>query len=316
MFKVSIHLNFRFFKSSKRNKKESDKSPMFIIQAMQLTSSLTNVRTRSTIDNYQTALRSFSHYAGTAVTMNHINSHLIEGFQQWLIKQNVSQNTISCYMRSLRSIIYQLQPAAKSQHVFDNVYTGKMCTDKRSISPEDIVRLRQLILPPNSSLAFSRDIFLFCFYALGMPFVDVAFLQKKQINGDYIVYYRHKTGKRIKVKVEPPMWKIIHRYMCEDSNYVFPILTDTDDIKCYEAARSKYNRHLRKIGKLTGIECPLTSYVARHSWASIAYHSNIDLSVISKALGHTSPNTTLIYIREIDDNRIDRANRDLLARLM
>jgi integrase len=66
---------------------------------------------------------------------------------------------------------------------------------------------------------------------------------------------------------------------------------------------------------MAGLAHRLTSYVARHSWASMAYHANIDLSVISKALGHTSPNTTLTYIREIDDQRIDQANHLLLNQI-
>jgi integrase len=194
-----------------------------------------------------------------------------------------------------------------------------MRTDKRSIAIDDIARLRHILLPPSFPLAFSRDIFLFCFYALGMPFVDVAFLQKQQCKDGYIVYDRHKTGQRVRVRIEPLMQQIIDRYSREDSIYVFPILTASDRDareKEYESVRSRYNRHLRKLGEMMGLGRRLTSYVARHSWASIAYHANVDLSVISKALGHTSPNTTLTYIREIDDNRIDMANKELLDRLM
>ncbi len=82
----------------------------------------------------------------------------------------------------------------------------------------------------------------------------------------------------------------------------------------YESARSKYNRHLKEMGRMIGLRQSLTSYVARHSWASIAYHSNIDISVIAKALGHTSPHTTLTYISEIDDSRIDTANEHILGK--
>ena len=319
MFKLSIHLSFRLFNSNKRNSKKGSISPQFITMATNLIQTLKGVRAKSTIDNYQTALRVFCRYVGTDVTMDTIDAYLLEGFQQWLLEHNVSQNTASCYMRSLRALLYQLSPTMRHQPLFDHVYTGKMRTDKRSVPVEDISRLRQIILPPQSSLAFSRDIFLFSFYALGMPFVDVAFLQKRQIKDGYIVYHRHKTGQRIRVRIEPPMQQIICRYSKPDSSYVFPILTASDKeavMREYEMARSRYNRHLRKLGELAGVERRLTSYVARHSWASTAYHANVDLSVISKALGHSSPNMTLTYIREIDDNRIDMANKELLQRLM
>ena len=84
-------------------------------------------------------------------------------------------------------------------------------------------------------------------------------------------------------------------------------------MKEYETARNRYNRHLRQISKIAGLRRSLTSYVARHSWASMAYSNNVDLAVISKALGHSNTETTMVYIREIDDNRIDMANRKLLG---
>lgn len=286
--------------------------------ATQLISQLQTGKSKSTIDNYRTALRSFCHFAGTGVLMEQIDSPLMERYQQWLHEQHVTPNTISCYMRSLRSLLYRLKPSLKQQSLFDTVYTGKAHTDKRSIPFADIVRIRGLSLSPASPLAFSRDLFLFSFYALGMPFVDIAFLQWKQIVNDHIVYYRHKTGQRIRLKIEQPMRETLLRYGQRESSFVFPILSgrpQEDMIHEYENARSRYNRHLRKIGELIGLTHHLTSYVARHTWASAAYHANIDLSVISKALGHTSPNTTLTYIREIDDERIDQANHLLLNQI-
>lgn len=319
MFKFSISLKFRLYDNDKQNKKKGCVSPQFFPSATQLVQSLTGLRAKSTINNYQTALRVFGRYAGTEVVISAVDAHLLEGFQQWLMERHVSPNTISYYMRSIRSLLYQMQPSCRHQDLFDNIYTGKMRTDKRSIAIDEIARLRHILLPPSSPLAFSRDIFLFSFYALGMPFVDVAFLQKQQCKDGYIVYDRHKTGQRVRVRIEPLMQQIIDRYSREDSIYVFPILTASDRDareKEYESVRSRYNQHLRKLGEMMGLGRRLTSYVARHSWASIAYHANVDLSVISKDLGHTSPNTTLTYIREIDDNRIDMANKELLDRLM
>ena len=313
MFKFSIHLSLRLFRSNKRSNNVVTHN--FLEKATETILSLEGIRAKSTIDNYQTAMRSFCQYVGGNITLESIDARLIEGYQQWLQENQITQNTISCYMRSLRSLLNQVSPSLRRQPLFDHVFTGKKHTDKRSIPLTDIVRLQQLQLPRSSSLAFSRDIFLFSFYALGMPFVDIAFLQKRQVKDGYIVYHRHKTGQRIRVKIEQPMLQILHRYAHENSPYVFPILLDNQDthiMKEYENARTRYNRHLRKIGSMAGIRRKLTSYVARHSWASTAYHSNVDLSVISKALGHTSPNTTLTYIREIDDNRIDTANYHLL----
>ena len=319
MFKISIQFSCDWLKSFQPKIHKSTMTKLtFTDVATQLISQLQTGKSKSTIDNYRTALRSFCHFSGGRVLMEQIDSPLMERYQQWLHEQHVTPNTISCYMRSLRSLLYRLKPSLKQQSLFDTVYTGKAHTDKRSIPFADIVRIRGLSLSPASPLAFSRDLFLFSFYALGMPFVDIAFLLKSQIHNDHIIYYRHKTGQRICIKLETPIEQIIHRYIRKDSPYVFPILsagTQADVFRDYENARSRYNRHLRKIGEMAGLAHRLTSYVARHTWASAAYHANIDLSVISKALGHTSPNTTLTYIREIDDERIDQANHLLLNQI-
>lgn len=319
MFKISIQFSCDWLKSFQPKTHKSTMTKLtFTDVATQLISQLETGKSKSTVDNYRTALRSFCHFAGTGVLIEQIDVPLMEHYQQWLHEQHVTPNTISCYMRSLRSLLYRLKPSLKQQSLFDTIYTGKAHTDKRSIPFADIVRIRGLSLSPASPLAFSRDLFLFSFYALGMPFVDIAFLLKSQIHNDHIIYYRHKTGQRICIKLESPIEQIIHRYIRKDSPYVFPILsagTHADVFRDYENARSRYNRHLRKIGEMAGLAQRLTSYVARHSWASMAYHANIDLSVISKALGHTSPNTTLTYIREIDDQRIDQANHLLLNQI-
>ena len=108
MFKLSIQLSFSLFKKNKRNiVKESQKFLPLAIETIQM---LAGVRAKSTIDNYQTALRSFCQYTGADLSVGCIDSHLIEGYQQWLLDNHVIHNTISCYMRSLRSLLHQNIP--------------------------------------------------------------------------------------------------------------------------------------------------------------------------------------------------------------
>lgn len=318
MIKLSIHFTFSLFGRNRQTRKSKGKLD-FCQAALNSIESLVGIRAKSTIDNYQTALRSFSSYTKRPLAIEDISPQLMEGYQRWLTEKGISLNTISCYMRSLRSLINKIQPEADSQRLFNNVFTGKERTEKRSLSIEDVSRLRQLTLPSQSSLSFARDLFLFSFYALGMPFVDIAHLRETQIKNGYIDYRRHKTGQRVCVKLEPPMLRIINRYHVAGSPYVFPILNDGDGMgmgKGYEAGRARYNHHLRHLGKLANVQRKLTSYVARHTWASTAYHSNVSLPVISKALGHSSPNTTQVYLQAIDDHSIEAANRMLIAHLM
>lgn len=270
--------------------------------------------------NYQTALNSLTRYFNNKkVSFKDITESRMLSYQEWLVLEDVGMNTISCYMRALRSIYNK---AVKSKltpqcYPFREVYTKIGETTKRAIPASCMQRLQSLRLRERSLEAFVRDLFLFCFYTRGMSFIDMAYLKKKQIQNGYIVYKRRKTHQEIRIKLEPCMLKIIDNYIpSSHSDYVFPILTSTDENRSDIQYRSKgcyYNRLLKELGRQAKIEIPLSFYVARHTWASLAFRQKVDLGVISKALGHTSLKTTLIYIKSIEnETAVNEANSGLI----
>ena len=271
--------------------------------------------------NYRTAIRSFrSFLQGHELMVRDVSPGLMADYAQWLRQRGTSMNTASCYLRSLRAIYNKVvkQYDLEDRKPFQDLFTGHTKTVKRSATDDDIKRLQAMILPKNSTLQLSRDIFLFSLYAQGMPFVDVAFLRKDQIRDGMIVYERHKTGQQIIVKIEGCMQEIIDRYSKADSDFVFPIITTHTPAQAYKQYQSSlrtYNRNLHKLEKVAGLKRSLTSYVVRHTWASIAYDTNIDLAVIASALGHTNTNTTRIYIRDINNRRLAEANKKVLGRI-
>ena len=297
---------------------ETSEGRGFVETAMDEAKRLKSSFSPSTISNYMTALRSFKEYLGGGdLKLSQIDRLTFKGYEQWLRQKNVCLNTVSCYMRSLRSLLKKIGDNLHTD-AFDTVYTGQAKTDKRAVDETDIARLRSLSLKPHSFACLVRDLFLFSFYALGMPFVDLAFLRKSQIADGQIVYHRHKTGQRVTVRLEPCMMEIIHRHQTGGSDYVFPLLHSTDSEEAYAEylqMLNRYNRTLKTLAKKAGVEARLTSYTPRHSWASVAYSNNVELPVISKALGHTNPQTTLIYIRQINDTRLDEANRHILRNI-
>jgi integrase len=216
-------------------------------------------------------------------------------------------------MRSLRSLLITYDETLRK--LFNNVYTGNSKTRKRSVSIDMLSRLNSLQLQKGSFLELARDIFLFSFYAMGMPFVDVAHLRWSQIHNDYLVYNRQKTGQQIRVAMESPMQTILFKHHKQAKGiFAFPLLLQGTDHE-YLVVLGRYNRALRRLEKIAGIDEHLTSYVIRHTWASTAFSENIDLPVISKALGHSNTQTTLIYISEIDDNRVADANRRMMQKI-
>lgn len=111
------------------------------------------------------------------------------------------------------------------------------------------------------------------------------------------------------------MESIIKKYEDKDPVYVFPILKSTNKNSPYVQYQKQlcyYNLSLKRLGRKAGLSRPLTSYVARHTWASIAFQTNVELQTISRAMGHTNPMTTLIYIKELDNHYLATANRKII----
>ena len=288
---------------------------------------------RSTADNYRTAVRSFVRFnGGRDIPLSALNADTVRAYERWLQDRGVCPNTSSCYMRSLRAIYNKAaaKRLVKDKALFKGVFTGNERTVKRSIGAEEMRRLVLSSFPPPcgggsgkeaapAPGASALDLFLFSFYAMGMPFTDLAHLRKRQVKDGVLTYRRCKTGRQVRVKLEKCMLEILGRYKAEGTDYLFPILYKVKDGRIcpvsYPCALNRYNRSLKQLARQAGIAVNLTSYVARHSWASIAYEQGVDLPVISKALGHTDTKTTLIYIEGIKDERLAEANRELLERI-
>ena len=317
MVTISIDANFSLGKMFGKNRKQQT----FTALAQEVITCEKRYKSNSTVENYLTALRSFAAFAGSSLLVGEVNQQLMEHYEQHLKSKGVCLNTISCYMRSLRTIYNKVATRERitvKEHPFATVFMGKTKTQKRSITNEDIRRIQQLVLPERSYLKQCQDTLLFSLYALGMPFVDIAYLQRSQISGGIILYYRHKTKQPVHIHIEPCIQEIIDRYYTPGSKYVFPFITSEDKMKAvrqYLTNLGRYNRTLKRIAAMAGVSANITSYTMRHTWATLAFRNNVDLPIISKALGHTNTSTTITYIREIDDAPIAEANRMLLEKL-
>ena len=157
--------------------------------------------------------------------MSQFSYPLLVDYQKWLSGKGVSSNAAAAYMRSLRALYNRAQKGKRQKDPLS------LCrdthrqheTEKRATTTEEIKRLSTLELV-DSHQNLCRDIFMFCFYAMGMPFVDAAHLKKGQIHGDVMEYRcQKKTGRLIKVKIESCMQEIIDRYSDPDNEYVFPV---------------------------------------------------------------------------------------------
>ncbi len=285
-----------------------------------------------TADAYRTVSRRIIRFNnGQDIALSCINANLIKAFETHLKSQGKLPNTISYYMRNLRSIynkaVKEKRIHARRDNPFAEVFTGVKKTNKRALSIEDVSKLYELdlhtrlkFLPSGSTehihisnLYFSWRLFFFCFHARGMCFVDMAYLKKSSIQNGMMRYYRKKTGQLIEVKVTREMQKIIDSFSTtvKRLEYVFPIIIDNkkDERTQYETAMRIQNRRLKELAQMAGVDQIITTHVARHSWATIGKQQNLPIWVISEGLGHTSEKVTYSYLASFDQSVLDKANK-------
>ena len=289
----------------------------FVSFTLNLIKELNQIGKHRTAETYMTTLNSFIRFRkGKDVLLEEVDSSLMMKYESYLKSTGICPNTTSYYMRNLRAIYNRAveKGLTVQRSPFKYVYTGIDKTVKRAIPLEEIRRLRELDLTRSPSLAYARDIFMFSFYTRGMSFIDMAFLRKKDLQNGILSYRRQKTGQQLFIKWEKCMQDILDKYPVNETEYLLPIITERNEDyrKQYTNELHRVNHLLKKIGKLLDLPIPLTMYVGRHSWASIAKSRNVPVSVISEGMGHDSENTTQIYLASLDTSVVDKANKKIL----
>ena len=246
-----------------------------------------------------------------------ITSELIRRYEFYLIEERkIRRNSSSFYIRILRAVFHKglAYYDLNLPNPFRSVYAGVDTTVKRAVDVNVITKLIKY-QSENEQLNFTKDAFLFCFLARGMAFIDFVKLQKSNCQNGRIIYRRSKTRRLLSIKVNTMMVEIINRYADPKSEYLFPVLkTPTFTQMAYEKALQHYNYHLRKLAEEIGVDS-LTSYVARHSWATQASRLHIPTRVISESMGHSNERVTAIYLASLDNHEIDMANKKVLDKI-
>lgn len=247
----------------------------------------------------------------------------LKNYETWLRKENIAENTIGIRFRTLRAI-YNLaieKNIAKPEYYpFKTYKVSKLhqATAKRAITKEAIVAIMNY--PIDSKYKYKRlavDLFAFSYLMGGINFVDMAHLTRDNIIDSRLVYNRQKTGKLIKLPLQEKAVAIINFYYDEQRKYLFPILFDshkTDIQKRYRIhdVIADVNKHLKQIGKELHLPIELTTYVARHSFATVLKRAGVNTSLICESLGHSSEKVTQIYLDSFENSQIDEALKNLL----
>jgi len=185
---------------------------------------------------------------------------------------------------------------------------------KRALNLEQVNKIHNLDLTKCPHLVDHRNYFMFSFYSRGMNFTDMMVLEWGDIHGERIRYIRNKTKRPFSIKINPPLRAILEYYHENslDTKYIFPILLYNDLTPLQLDHRKKktlaqYNRGLKEIANLCGINQSLSSYVARHSYANCLKQKGVATDVIGESLGHANINVTQVYLKELGNEIVDDA---------
>jgi len=245
----------------------------------------------------------------------------LKRYETWGKEQNLSISTISTRLRHLRAVfnLALLEQAIKSEcYPFHAYKVSKLNskTTKRALTKADIRKVMEYQSnTPMECLAI--DLFTFSYLCAGINFIDMAKLKQSNIQENQLVYNREKTKKLIIVPLQEPAMRIIEKYNNGKSPFIFPILSNFHKSEVQVANRlhkvlAKINKHLKEIGVKLNLPIPLTTYVARHSFATVLKRAGVSTSIISESLGHSSERITQVYLDSFDKEQIDTAMKALL----
>lgn len=245
----------------------------------------------------------------------------LKRYETWLRKHGLSGNTIKGRFVDIRTM-YNIavdENLVKVEHYpFRKFKISKLQqeTAKRAITKEDVSRIMEY-KTKNKLVQFAIDIFTFSYIMGGINFVDIASLTKENIMDNRLVYIRQKTKKLIQLPLQDKAIELIEKYHDDDNPHLFPILlayhkTEQQRLNRVHKVIVNVNKRLKKIGKELELPITLTTYVARHSHATILKKAGVATSIISESLGHSSEKVTQIYLDSFGNEQMDDAMKNLL----
>ena len=275
---------------------------------------------------YKDSYNSLKKFTGNKldIPFSHIDTDFLKQYEKWIRESQCTDTTLSLYFRTLRSVYNKAIDAKhvkKADYPFTEFKISKfdISTEKRAMPKESIKQIMDLDLSNESNyMKLSQDLFVFSYLCGGINFTDMANLKSNNIINERLIYVRQKTHKKINVPLSVDALQIIEKYRHLSNGYIFPILnanTHITEVQKYNRRKKtlkSINYYLKKLSKMTGINVNLTTYVARHSFATVLKRSGVNVALISEALGHSDLATTQIYLDSFENEQIDAAMANLL----
>ena len=277
------------------------------------------------LNSYNT-LKKFNKGKILNYTFSHIDVTFLKKYEEWMRNKGNKDTTISYQFRTLRATFNRAIDAKivrKDKNPFTEYKLSHLNTKtmKRALSKNDIMKIINAKCSDKSELRkLTQDIFTFSYVCGGISFVDIANLTAQNIVEGRLIYQRQKTHGGINLQLSNKAMAIINKYASHqmEGKYLFPILHSKRHITPMQKSNRihkvchQINQELREFAKELKITAEVTTYVARHSFATILKKSGVNIGIISQALGHQDIKTTQIYLSKFDNEQVDEAMKNLL----
>jgi len=266
----------------------------------------------------------FSFHKKTNLMFKEIDLCFLEKYEVFLRENNNSDGGVAFKMRELRSLYNR---AIKKNIVQEKYYPFKtykvsklkVGNIKKALTRDEVRLIQNFDETKYLNLAEAKRIFLFSYYCRGINYFDIMLLKWSDISGNRINYIRSKTKGRFSIEILQPVKEILDFYKIipSNTNYVFPLLLSENMSATQIQNRKhkklkKFNSDLKKIAEIVGINKPLSSYVARHSYATNLKQLGVSTDIVSQSMGHKNVAITTAYLKDFEDDVVDKENEKLL----
>lgn len=273
---------------------------------------------------YKDTKNSIIKFKGANIKFEDVTPTFLEKYEVFLREQGSQDGGIAFRMREFRAIFNKARKRKtipKEPYPFEDYKISKLKsnTPKRALTIQEFRKFRDVDLSKHPHLQDAYNFFMFSIYTRGMNFKDMMHLRWSDIHNNRIHYTRSKTKGKFNLEIIDSVQKILDYYKSQErpTNYVFPILLSesmTPKQVNYRKQKvlKRYNSRLKEIAELVGIETRLSSYVARHSFATILKMTGTPIEKISEMMGHKDVSITMSYLKEFSNEDLDMENRKFM----
>lgn len=273
---------------------------------------------------YKDTMVSITKFKGTKISYKQVNLEFLEKYEVFLRETGSANGGIAFKMRQFRALCNKARKrklVPKDPYPFEEYKISRLKSVSRKISltVEEFQKIKNVDLSENPSLIEAYNYFMFSIYTRGMNFHDMMLLRWSNIQNGRIYYTRSKTKGSINLGVIAPVQDLLVYYRSQNrpTDYVFPILLSEGMTPRQIANRKhkviqRYNKKLKELAALAGVDKKPSSYVARHSFATILKMSGTPIEKISEMMGHSNVSVTEAYLKEFSDDDLDAENLKLM----